>query len=500
DNDADADAVVSALAPNSASTEVLRVSRLADGLSHLNSAKIDLVVLDLSLPDSWGLTGLQRIRAHSPAVPVVVLTGMRDDRVCAQALQDGAQDYLVKGDLDASSLAQRVRDALQRQLYQVRSAQLAEEKMLRVSAEEAERRAQWRVDVGNLLSASLELDETVQNIVRAAVPAFADGCSLQVGEVPQANELLLQVARSGKPLFDRVTGRSMMVPLLLGNRSLGALELTGKEPRRPFGSIDRMQAEEFGRRAALALENARLYQNARSAVGLRDEFLSIASHELRTPLSSLQMQIQLLQLRAKNGRPATLEEQKTALDTCARQTQRLARLVDTLLDVSLIASGQLTLAFEELELTAVVRDTVERLRDEPNAANTATLRFEPGPAVHGSWDRLRVEQVLTNLLTNAVKYGGGTQVTVALRSDQTHAVLSVSDGGIGIAASDLVRIFGRFERAAPIRNYSGLGLGLYVTRQIVEAHGGTVEVQSNVGKGSCFTVRLPLTQRQKHAN
>ena len=497
DNDADADAVLEALRK----ARVTRVSRLADGLQRLAADNIDVVVLDLSLPDASGLGGLRRVRLAAPAVPVIVLSGSRDNDLCAQALHEGAQEYLVKGDLDDAGVAQRVRDAFERQRYVTKAARLAQEQSRRAAAEDAQRRAAWLAEAGRLLSSSLDLEATMANIARAAVPSFADGCIIELADRHQPSGQAVLTSAQARRLHDAIrTGRSwcdetgaanvLVVPMAVGARLVGAIELSHSTSARRFDRADCYLGEAFGHRAALALENADLYQRARAAVSLRDDFVSIASHELRTPLSTLQLQLQILQLKSKGEATLAPAELAERLEKCLAQTGRLARLVDTLLDVSLIASGQITLSLEELDLAAVVREAMQRLLAE--SAGDTPLVFEDVEHVPGRWDRLRIEQVLTNLITNGVKYGAGRPVKVALRADQTHAVLTVRDGGIGIAAADLRRIFGRFERAAPARNYSGLGLGLYVTRQIVEAHGGTITVESEPGVGSLFTVRLPL--------
>jgi signal transduction histidine kinase len=458
------------------------------------------VVLDLSLPDASGLGGLRRIRAADPTIPVLVLTGLRDDRLCSQALHDGAQDYLIKGDLDGPSMARRLRDSLDRQRYLTRASWLAEERERFAAADEW--RAAWLAEAGRLLACSLATDETILNIERALVPSLAQSCvvALSPGEPAAGRGAhhvgLEQVLLSGRALCDERTGGALIVPMTVGARRVGAIAMV---PRAilgtSFSAADRLLAEEFGQRAALAIENAALYQKAQTAVALRDEFLSIASHELRTPLSTLLMQIQILQFKTEGALSLAPEELVTRLKNCASQTLRVTRLIDSLLDVSLIASGQISLRHEDLELRAIVSETLERF-NAINGHSAAGPSLEAGAPVQGRCDRLRFEQVITNLLTNGLKYGGGKPVLVRLDATGSHALLTVQDKGIGIAAEDQERIFGRFERATSARHYSGLGLGLYVTRQIVEAHGGTISVESEPGQGSVFTVKLPLNLLQ----
>jgi signal transduction histidine kinase len=483
---------------------VLRVSRLADGLERVVAGNIDAVVLDLSLPDASGLSGLRRIRAATPWIPVLVLTGARDEELATQALHHGAQDFLVKGDLDGSQIARRIRDAFERQHYMMRASVLADEQTRRAVAEE--RRNSWLSEAGQILSSSLDYEATLTNIQRASIGSFADTCIVELAVPRQSAELrepmtarlaahVAEVMRTGQVWFDEDAADALVVPMSITGRRIGVIAMTFSASRGRLSAPHRLIGEEFGHRAALALENASLYQQARAAIALREEFLSIASHELRTPLSTLQLQLQVLQFKFASTAPPTGAEVNERLNKCLGQTTRVTRLVNTLLDVSLIASGQIFLKLEELELSGVVRETFDRFLSESSGKATA-LVFKNGEKIVGKWDRMRLEQVVTNLIANGVKYGEGAPVEVTLANEGVHAVLSVRDRGIGIAPQDLGRIFGRFERAASVSHYGGLGLGLYVTRQIVEAHGGTIAVESELGKGSLFTVKLPLQGRQ----
>ena len=226
--------------------------------------------------------------------------------------------------------------------------------------------------------------------------------------------------------------------------------------------------------------------HAEEAVRLRDEFLSIASHELKTPLTALQ-----LQLRGVLDRVAPIEAKLASKMTKAmRASERLADLIEKLLDASRIATGRLSLNPEAFDLVEVVQDVVEGVRDPATQAGCVLSTRLDGPVV-GTWDRLRVEQILVNLLSNAIRYAAGTPVEVSLAQQGEMAVIDVRDRGPGLSESDLTRIFQRFERANSMSN-GGLGLGLYITRQIVEAHGGSVSAQNLQGGGACFVVRLPM--------
>ncbi|MCP3100924.1 GAF domain-containing protein [Myxococcus sp. K15C18031901] len=283
-------------------------------------------------------------------------------------------------------------------------------------------------------------------------------------------------------------GTLLVVPVRTRGRTLGVITLGTSAPQRPLAMADVSMMEELARRVAVALENASLYRAAQAAVRLRDEFLSVASHELKTPLTSLKLQHGLIE---RVLGPDSREKVAPRLATAVRQVQRLTTLVDHLLDVSRVSLGRMALEPTELDLGQAVRDAVERMEEVFTLAGCKVQLHLPGPLL-GRWDALRLDQVLVNLLTNAAKYGAGRPVQVEAAGALEGMVrLSVRDEGIGISEEDLPRLFGRFERAVSDRHYGGLGLGLYISRQIVEAMGGRIEVESRQGLGSIFTVHLP---------
>jgi PAS domain S-box-containing protein len=238
----------------------------------------------------------------------------------------------------------------------------------------------------------------------------------------------------------------------------------------------------------LRLEDERLHRGrAEEAVRLRDEFLSIASHELKTPLTALQIELHSWQRWVGTDDSRAVKRFARAI----RNAERLTALIESLLDVSRIATGRLVLKPQPLDLSETILDLIEGLRGAAAKAGCEISVTTPGP-IQGSWDRLRLEQVVMNLLSNALKYAAGTHVSVSLATDGGDAVIEIADGGPGIPEEALARIFGRFERAAPVRHYGGLGLGLYVSREIVEAQNGTITARNLKGGGACFTVRLPV--------
>jgi PAS domain S-box-containing protein len=250
---------------------------------------------------------------------------------------------------------------------------------------------------------------------------------------------------------------------------------------------------EAERERLLVLERAAREQaefharEARDAIRLRDEFLSIASHELKTPLHSLQLLVQGVIQRGSTLSPAALQQ---SLPLAARQVKRLTRLVSMLLDVSRIQLGHVTLHREEVDLTGVVQDIAAQFAEEAARARSA-ITIRGAAHVRGRWDRARIEQVVVNLLSNAIKFGAGGPIDVLVEQDHDRARLVVRDHGIGVAPERLPHIFNRFERGVSARSYGGLGLGLFLVASIVGAHEGSVNAESTLGAGSCFTVELP---------
>jgi PAS domain S-box-containing protein len=239
-----------------------------------------------------------------------------------------------------------------------------------------------------------------------------------------------------------------------------------------------------------AEERATLLEEARAAVRARDQLLSVASHELKTPVATLRLQLQALLRETGDPKEGAAGRVASRLATAERQISRLTRLIDELLDVSRITSGRLRLDLEELDLPLLVRDAVARLGEQITRAG-CRVEIRGAAVSRGLWDRFRLEQVVTNLLSNAVQYGAGKPIEITVDGDERAARLTIRDHGIGIPSAHQSRIFERFERAVSERHYGGLGLELWIARQIVEALGGSIAVESEPEKGSTFVVTLP---------
>jgi signal transduction histidine kinase len=418
------------------------------------------------------------------------------------------------------------------------------------AASEATRKAlDFLAEASALLATSLEQDTILTSVTRLAVPRIADGCSVhlisaggsgpltRVEHVDEARRRWLEelytrfppelsvfspfrrVRETGRgvlvqrvppsmllaeqeqderkfALFRALDPRSLIVaPLCARDRALGFLVLAIDTSARRFEPRDLELGEELARRTAMALDNAALYRQAQEAVHAREEFLSIATHELRTPLTTLYLELQrLARAEARAAAMASAGERGRGVEVAVRQAGRLARLMDSLLDVSRLAAGRLDLHIEDVDLASVARDVAQRFDAEASQAGS-TVSISAVSSVEGSWDRMRLEQVVTNLLSNAIKYGDGQPIDVEIRKDAEHAELCVRDRGIGMTPEQRSRIFVPFERAVSDRKYAGTGLGLYITCQLVRAHGGSIRVESEAGRGSSFHVRLPLAPR-----
>lgn len=261
--------------------------------------------------------------------------------------------------------------------------------------------------------------------------------------------------------------------------------------RMSYNSLEKRVEE---RTQELTRANAQLQE----AIRVRDEFLSIASHELRTPLTPMKLQIQGLLSTIRRNKLASLTDDrlKRIADISDKSINRLTALIDNLIDISRINTGKLNLNFEEVDLTEMARELIERYRSDIQGSGSG-LTVKSDESVTGQFDRLRVEQIFVNLLTNALKYGNGKSIEISLSQLDHEAKLVFKDHGIGIAPSDQKRIFERFEQVQGKTHVGGLGLGLYITRQIIEAHGGTITIESSSGQGSVFTVTLPLKHKKK---
>jgi PAS domain S-box-containing protein len=409
-----------------------------------------------------------------------------------------------------------------------------------------ERHLRYLAEAGGLFTESLDIEKTAQTITDLAIPGLADYCMVQIYDIDgQLSKVVVahrdpergpnitdayskhipyyrephpmaRVLRTRQPVFipeideskwesfatnaehleviRMFAPRSLIIlPMIAHNQFLGAISFLYSDSGRRYTEMDLELASDLADRAALAIDNARLYEEAQQAIRNREEFLSIASHELKTPLTSVKGYAQLLEMAAATEKLSP-ERVRNAAARVHEQVARLEALINDLLDVSRIQQGQLELRLSRFDLAELARSVVERFEEGADISPTHALHVAAPDPVFGLWDAERLDQVLTNLLSNALKYspdGGRIDVDVACKDSV--AILAVRDQGIGIPPEEQRKLFQPFQRTHQVqRGITGTGLGLFIVRQIVEQHGGEVQVDSREGEGSRFVVLLPM--------
>jgi PAS domain S-box-containing protein len=392
---------------------------------------------------------------------------------------------------------------------------------IRNSEKDKDRLFKFYLEIGEIFGACLDRGVTISRVLDLALKWVGDSCIVHLknkcGVLTQAGALgialvplppsegtrfVKDVDKNGELLSEigEVQLRSMRllgmrswisVPMKFRDQVIGTISVQAFGRR--YGDSDFVLIQELSYRAALAIQNSNLYADAQAAIRLRDDFLAVASHELKTPMTSLSLQVQSIQrfLEGYTNGVYPSEKMIQLFKVSGRQIHSLTEFIDGLLDVSRFAGGQLSLRLEYFDLFQVVKEIIAKLNGQPDGVD-CPIQLDGALPVIGLWDRFRIEQVVTNLLTNAVKYGMGKPILIQVRKDGTNAILRVTDHGIGIAHEDQGRLFNRFERAVPGSRFRGLGLGLYITKEITQLHGGAVSLESELGKGSVFTVKIPL--------
>ena len=319
---------------------------------------------------------------------------------------------------------------------------------------------------------------------RAVVPGFVDSHSHLVFAGDRAAEF--EARMTGEP-YTAVERRVELIVRPGGKPEECYLDFV-------YRRVDDKQGAPYGVLICVndVTERVRARLQLVDALRARDDLLSICSHELKTPVASMKLSTQMFKRGLQRGDARSTSPERVArmVDQSDRQLDRLTRLIDEILDFSRINGGQLRLQPAPCDLAAIVSETLERLRPQIESAG-AVVTVDLGSAARGQWDTFRLEQLLTNLLTNAVKYGAGKPIHVKLSQADDQVILEVRDQGPGISEADQRRIFLPYERAVSVHNISGLGLGLYIAQQIVVAHNGSIEVESAPGEGCSFVVHLP---------
>jgi len=483
--------------------ELVTASSGEEALRQLLRRDFALILLDVQMAglDGFQTASLIKQRPRSRYIPIIFITAVgRDAAHVFRGYSEGAVDYLVKP-FDPDILRSKVQVFIG--LYLKEEQLKAQARLLREHERDAllragEERYRHLLDV---MPQSIWASDAQGRITfwnRAAIdylghePGVVTGESLWSALHPDDRASVREAFEEG---FARKEAFERQIRLNRASDGTYRWHLARVVPERGSdgGGADADAITGWIAAATDIDDQKRAEQVLREAIGLREDFLSVASHELRTPLTSLRLEVENLLRFARRSAGEAAGPITQRAERIDAQAARLNHLIDELLDVSRIAAGRLELQIEEVDLVAVVDEVRTRLGDEARRRGCA-LDVRGQQRAIGAWDASRLDQVITNLLSNAIKYGAGKpiEITVDVRGDR--AVLAIHDHGLGIPAEDQDRIFRRFERAASSRNYAGIGLGLWIVKQIVEALGGTVTVDSRPEAGATFTVELPRTR------
>lgn len=482
-----------------------------DALKKLLDEEFALILLDVQMPvmDGFETASLIKKRDKSKHIPIIFVTALSlDAPFLFKGYSAGAVDYIVKP-FDPTIMRSKV--AVFADLYR-KTRQLERQSAIM----RANERLEHEREITRIELIGLRREQKANEKYKDLVEGISDGIvwtadlhSLHFSFLSAQSQAIL----GNSNLFSAALRQNMA----LQNHRNALVEMlrSGAPPERDFrfehqitkpdgtglwfrSGVRLAKCQDSGayELRGLSVDITKLkkaQEEAHDAIRVRDQFLSIASHELKTPLTPLCLQLEILQRLTKSGAPAELIGQKLTLymDRLYRQTDRLSHLIDELLDVSRINNGKLMLEKTEASLSDIVREVCDRFGQEL-ARSGSELKLDLESDIHGCWDRLRMEQVVTNLLTNAIKYGEGRPIEISVRRVGDHAEFRIRDNGIGVSREDQQRIFKLYERAVSPMHFGGLGLGLYIVRQILEAHGGRIQVESQPGKGSEFTVNIPL--------
>lgn len=483
DNPADARLVQEYLSENGSHPEIRTASRLTDALEIAGGAALDAILLDLSLPDAHGVEAVRRMQAAAPRVPIVILSGLEDEALAAEAVAAGAQDYLMKSHVDEAALRRALRYAIERQQLLDRlaasEARLQDENVL----------LRRLTDAAGRVFATLDVRAVVGLLAAEARRLWGGTVKMYAGERRQPDAFLNDAIAARKPVLaeDRmrvalpIPGTSGRNEWLLDIHSAGA----------PFGENDVFALDLLRQYVGIAIQNVALFgelQSQRASViqlnQLKDDLIALLAHDFKGPLTTIIGFTELLEENALEG-----EDAQGALKSIRQSAVRLANLANDTLAMSRVEQGELNLEVDPVNVAQIVQDTVEALA--PQRAIDFKIVAQD-PVVRGDPPRLR--QVFENIVGNAIKYSPeGTPVKVRVTETDRTVRISVQDEGMGIPSDEMRFLFERFTRASNAKRSTikGTGLGLYLAKTLVERHGGNIQVQSTLGEGSMFTIVLP---------
>jgi PAS domain S-box-containing protein len=466
--------------------------RFSAARSRLSAGGIDLVLLDLSLPDAQGFSTFVQahaaIQAHAaaPHVPIVVLTGLSDEQLAIRAVQGGAQDYLVKGEVTPQMLKRAMHYAIERARGEAERTELLRREQAAHDAAEAER-ARLQAILESAAHAIIFVDRETRYVTANAAASRQLGLEIRPeGGVQQYLDRLH--SPEGEPLAPEQ---------LLATRAMGGEAVTDVElrVRRPDGT----EIPVLGSAAPVRGPGDRItgavviFQDISRLKELekqREEWTSVVAHDLRQPVAAINVYAAALMTLAERGAPP--EQTLPRVAHIAAAAEQIERMIGDLLDVSRLGAGRLKLQMTSVDLTLLVQQIVQRL-DAVADRNLIQVQVQ-APIPRVSADAARLEQVLGNLLSNAAKYGSaGTPIQIAITAAAGEVAVAVSNEGKGIPAEELERVFSRYYRAESARSSAvpGLGLGLYVSRELIRAHGGRMWAESTPGQRTTFSFTLP---------
>jgi signal transduction histidine kinase len=505
DNPADADLTKTHFELNAPDFELEVVNTGERCLARLEARACDVLLLDNHLPDMEGTDVLKQMALREIPVPVVMVTGVGDEALAVQVLRLGASDYVSKHWNYLAKLPVVLRQAVtEYRRLQARSQVVGRgpRRILYVERHPADIDL-TRTHLSEVAAAHFTID--VVHTAREALAVLPeDKIDLVLADLRLTDMNALELLREMKQ-------RDLRVPLIVitgkGDEhvAVAALKLGASDyivkrenylTQLPYAienaifrshlaqANERLQIE-LAERERLATENTRLLQDAQAALRARDEFLAVAAHEIRGPLTALRLGIQSLQ---KGKLPAHAFPK--VFDIIEREDRKLAQFVDELLDLGRVRAGTFQFTLEEVDLEEVVREVVSRFSAELAQSGSSVFITTQGRLV-GQWDRSRLGQVVNNLLSNAIKFGLGKPIDIAITANEAWATLRVRDRGAGIPREMQQQIFEPFHREQSVRNYGGMGLGLYIVRTIVDGLGGRLRVESEPEAGSTLVIELP---------
>jgi signal transduction histidine kinase len=511
--------------------EIERAERFSAALERLGRGGLEAVLLDLSLPDAHGLDTISRLRSHAPGAPIVVLTGLDDEEAAVKAVEQGAQDYLIKGQVDGHLLARSLRYAIQRHRAEQRLKERNQELLvLRRISEIILGSLDLKLVLEQILNATMLsgsfhlgnirlLDESGDNLVIAVAQGYRDSQNIlshrklsRTAEPAQSTRfrnLLFEQACieehvqscAGLKTFKAEGVESFIaVPVRAEGGVLGIIQLASRGSRK-YRRAEVNLLLTIGNQVGVAIQRAQLYEETRrqareleKANKLQADFAAMIAHDLRSPLMNITGVAEVMLDGMFGG---ITEEQKKWLLRIQANSRSLVDLVSDFLDVSKLESGCVDITTQVIDLSELIEKSVENYRVLAlDKRILITGAIDPSlPCVRA--DPRRLDQVLGNLMSNAIKFTGeeGAIEIGAMLVNPTLVHVWVRDNGEGIASNEIDLIFEKYRQAGTVKrsSHKGTGLGLVICKMIIEAHGGNIWVESQEGKGSTFWFSLPLT-------